>query len=303
MESFSVIPALLNVRSVASAASSATILTQIARGKVVEVTDKSLGEWWKVKFVQNGRSFEGFVKAAFLEPATPVLGTSAIKAVHFPAHPLSKLTSTVARHCLLNEPHLPQRDPNASAANRANGIQAIVTALNPQNTAQHLRYAPANGLTFCNIYAYDFCCANGVYLPRVWWTPRSLIALSQGQPVAVVYDETVRELRANDLYDWLVEWGDDFGWTRTFDLDILQARVNEGAVGLICGKRRNTARSGHIVGIVPELPSLQATRQNGHVTSPVQTQAGARNRNRFADSTWWLNQNIDFVGYGFWWHA
>jgi hypothetical protein len=35
----------------------------------------------------------------------------------------------------------------------------------------HKRYQPRDGLTFCNIYAHDYCFLAGVYLPRVWWTP------------------------------------------------------------------------------------------------------------------------------------
>lgn len=61
------------------------------------------------------------------------------------------------------------------------------------------RYAPENGVTFCNIAASDAAPALGCHIPHVH--------LNYGSGY------TVQEFRANDLYDWFPgEDGRAFGW-------------------------------------------------------------------------------------------
>jgi hypothetical protein len=301
MEKYIVKASLLNIRSSAELMGPQNIITQLPKGKIV-MANVTTNDWWKVDFAQNNKEIHGFAKAMYLEPAPIESQANNIQSVHYKANSRSKLTSVDARHCPLYEANTPQRDPHASSSAKVASMHAIVAALDVQNTSRHLRYAPVNNKTFCNIYAYDFCMANQAYLPRVWWTSKALIALNQQKAIDVVYGETVHELNANALFDWLNEWGDDFGWKRTFDLNELQAHSNDGAVGIICAKRQDTSRSGHIVAVLPEIASMQATRQSGHVTIPVQTQAGAKNKNRFNDNAWWLSSSVLFSGYGFWWH-
>ena len=74
-----------------------------------------------------------------------------------------------------------------------------------------------DGPTWCNIYATDYCYLAGLYLPRVWWTAKALAAIVQGNTPPVAYDQTVRETRADDLYQWLLDSGAQFGWRRVFD--------------------------------------------------------------------------------------
>jgi hypothetical protein len=169
--------------------------------------------------------------------------------------------------------------------------------------SSHVRYQPRDGLTFCNIYAHDFCHLAGAYLPRVWWTPDALERLARGQVVEPKLGATIDEQRANDLFRWLRAFGPRFGWRQTGTPTKLQAEVNAGALGLIVARRTNDGRSGHIAMVVPETTDDQARRDgSGEVVAPLQSQAGLRN---FAYGTgtvnWWRGEQ--FADSAFWIHA
>ena len=68
----------------------------------------------------------------------------------------------------------------------------------------------------------------------------------------MAYGTTVSELNANSLYNWLEEFGSDFGWRRTLDVTELQNAANAGQVALICGQRTELNQPGHICLVVPE---------------------------------------------------
>jgi hypothetical protein len=162
------------------------------------------------------------------------------------------------------------------------------------------RYQPGAGKTYCNIYAYDYCYLGDVYLPRVWWNGRAIGDLKAGQSVEPKYGVTIIELNANALHDWLNEWGDDFGWVKTTSLTELQDMANRGRVALICAKRKDTNRSGHIVAVVPEQQGLHvAVRSDeGEVVKPLASQAGVRNFRFEPARDWW--QQEKFADHGFW---
>ncbi|WP_188559691.1 hypothetical protein [Hymenobacter glacieicola] len=162
-----------------------------------------------------------------------------------------------------------------------------------------VRYRPGKGLTYCNIYAHDYCHLAGAYLPRVWWRPTALAQLLAGTPVSAQYGTTVVELNANSLYNWLEECGSIFGWRRTFSTTELQAGANAGQVALICGQRTELNQPGHICAVVPELPRYPAARHGTEVTIPLQSQAGARNF-RYGGYAWWKGRQ--FARFGFWLH-
>ena len=151
------------------------------------------------------------------------------------------------------------------------------------------RYLPTSSATYCNIYAHDYCTLAGVYLPRVWWTDQALVRIGRGEDVGPVYAQTVREMRADDLFAWLVDCGPSFGWRRVFDATALQAAANGGGVGVICADREAEGRSGHITVVVPEHGTHRAERDaDGNVTQPLQSQAGSVNRRwGSAGRDWW----------------
>ncbi len=105
----------------------------------------------------------------------------------------------------------------------------------------------------------------------------------------------------NSLYNWLVESSAAFGWARTFNIDDVQANANAGAVCLICAQRTDLNRSGHITAVVPETELHQAKRDNGRVTVPLESQAGASNYNYVTKLIpWWTA--AQFRRFGFWVH-
>lgn len=208
-----------------------------------------------------------------------------------------KRGNTNGRAFFLNEPGQKTRNLTATAAVKATKLTAIVDWLDVENQP---RYEPTTVNTFCNIYAYDYCFLSGVYLPRVWWTRSALLKLENGVPVSPVYGQTVSELNANSLFNWLKEYGGVFGWNRTFDMTQMQNAANDGLVVIICAQNRLLNRSGHICPVVPETPTMAARRNGITVTAPLQSQSGRTNLKYFT-RTWWTADT--FREFGFWINA
>jgi len=260
-----------------------------------------------------GALLRGFVSVQYLKPAasgTPIPVTapaaappqSGIVAVYMPRKEgtVTKRTELANAHSL-NEPNQPSRLGTTADELRAD-LAGIIDWL-AVDKAAHKRYQPRDGLTFCNIYAHDYCFLAGVYLPRVWWTPKALIRLNQGQAVEPLYGSTIEEVRANSLFRWLRDFGETFGWRQTGSLTKLQQAANQGGIGLIVARRKEEGRSGHIVAVVPETEDERARRDgSGEVTAPLQSQAGAVN---FSYGTgqlnWW--RGAQFAESAFWIHA
>lgn len=192
---------------------------------------------------------------------------------------------------------------------------AVVEAL---NVSQSSRYQRTPTKTFCNIYAYDFVTAMGGYLPRVWWTRPALRRIEAGEEVvtaeeyrrrqaerddaaraahrerrgrgrprtggplenviAPIYGETVGELNANALNDWMRTHGARFGWREETNMNAAQQAANSGSIVVLLAANAVASRSGHISVVLAESPEHQGHRdENGQVTVPLQSQAGSRN--------------------------
>jgi hypothetical protein len=236
-----------------------------------------------------------------LEPASEPPGAGIVAAaLPRPRGRVTRRSEPASAHAL-NEPGQPRRR-GRSAAELRQELDAIVDWLAVDDAA-HARYQPRSGLTFCNVYAHDYCHLAGVYLPRVWWSAPALLALAGGGQVEPLIGATVSEMRANDLFRWLDEHGPRFGWRRTGTLDKLQQAANQGAVALIVARRKEDGRSGHIAAVVPEGGDWRARRDGqGEVTSPLQSQAGAGNfRRGHGRPRWWLGP--EFADSAYWIHA
>jgi hypothetical protein len=270
------------------------IITALPNGQRVEDVDRGNDPWWKIRTLFHGTMLEGFVHAGHLEPAgstTTAEAAGAIMAVHLGEHANARLDATGGRAFALGDPTAPRRgaiDPVADLA-------SIINYLDVERSA---RYQRTSASTYCNIYAYDYCYLARVYLPRVWWTGTALEKLARGETVEVRYAVSVNELNANSLFDWLNDYGGRFGWRRMFDLDALQSHANAGGVAVICAKRKELNRSGHIAAVVPETATHVAARSGGSVVRPLQSQAGASNH-RYTNGprAWW--QGTEFREFGF----
>lgn len=290
------------------------VITELPDGHVVRsITGKPKNGFIEVETALGGTLFGGFASgkylvasdapgaAAAVEPAAPPAARR-FPAVEMPraAGSVTKRTRNADAHSL-NEPNMPGRTAT-DAAGLCRELGAIIAYLAP-NKAAHKRYQPRAGLTFCNIYTHDYCTLAGVYLPRVWWTAPALVKLSHGQAVKPLYGDTITEMRANDLFRWLRDFGQNHGWRQAVSADEVQLHANRGGVALIVARRKEDGRSGHMVAVVPETGAHKAKRNAALVvTSPLQSQAGATNFS-YGTSTpdWW--KAVRFAESAFWLHA
>jgi len=299
---YQVIPLEANLRSEPQL-DSKNILTQLKQGQQVQELPplpKQPTAWCHVRADVQSTVVEGFVKASLLKKAANMIVPPAI----LPPLPEAYLTAKVAvsitnpdlRAYALNDPQQPRRTGTVSAT-RVQQLAAIITYLRVESA---IRYKRTSTATFCNIYAHDYCHLAGVYLPRVWWRAKALTQLVQGLKPAVQYGVTVEEYNVTALFNWLEEFGPDFGWRRTLSVEELQQAANLGLVAIIAAQRNNLNAPGHIVAVVPETAQHKATRKAGVVTVPLQSQAGATNF-RYGGRTWWTG--TQFRRFGFWIHA
>lgn len=283
-----------------------TRLASLQQGQIVEEVGPSSAAGWIVVEATLGASvFRGHVNAKYLTPAqgsasAPVAIAHVPPAVHLqPAKGVRANKSAMAFP--LSEPAMPPfRRPGAATPAR---IAALHTNIAWLSSPSSRRYSPEGGATYCNIYAYDYAYLAGVYLPRVWWMGKALTQIANGTIPPVSYGVTVSELNANSLYNWLSEWSDEYGWKRLGSPDAAQAAANSGEAVLVCARRKDLQKSGHIAAVVPEPAApggVSAVRTVGVVTSPLLSQAGSRNFSYEPNRFYLGNQ---FQAFGFWAHS
>ncbi len=267
--------------------------------EVRAITGAKVNGFMEVETNLSGALLRGFASAKFLEPVAtpadiaPVVPNRSPPSSGIVAAALPRKPGTVTR----------RRDPASAQSLNENGqptrtgttpdelrtqLAAIADWLEVDDPG-HLRYQPHDGLTFCNVYAHDYCHLAGVYLPRVWWSAQAQLRLAAGDAVQPLIGNTVSEVRANDLFLWLRDFGPAFGWRQTGTLAKLQGEVDQGGIGLIVARRKEDGRSGHIVAVVPETDAQRARRNAaGEVIAPLQSQAGSTNfRYGTGKQNWW----------------
>ncbi|WP_118973589.1 SH3 domain-containing protein [Taibaiella koreensis] len=289
------------------------VLTRLPQGQLVNwLSGKKTDGWYLVETTMNGAYFKGYASAQYLVPEKEALPDvlepvvsgplPALPPAYLPVRPgtITRRTDP-ANARSLNETGQPQRNAKGTPSELTAALLQIIDWLDVTNP-KYKRYQPADGKTFCNIYAHDYCYLAGVYFPRVWWTPGTVARLSAGGQATPVYGDTVLEMQANALLVWLKDFGPGFGWQRTATLNELQHAANLGAVALIIGRRIADKGPGHVVIIAPETDVKAKRDVSGIVTLPVQSQAGASNIKLGNGTAWWLNSN-KFAEYAFWVHA
>ena len=130
--------------------------------------------------------------------------------------------------------------------------------LNQFAVGNNPRYAPRDGNTYCNIYAWDATKAMGAEIPH--WVDRN------GSPAAVGASGA-HELDANGLNSWLNNHGASNGW-RQVSAQEAQAAANQGQPSV--ASWRNPGGIGHVAMVRP-----------GEITGggPAIAQAGGSNFN------------------------
>jgi len=297
-----------------SAPPTANVIAELPDGHPVRtVTGAKVKNFIEIETSLVGAHIRGFASADFLKPAPgvseiPIIEpatespTSGIVEVFMPrpAGLVTRRTAIAGAHSL-NEADMPSRK-GTTPSELCTSLNEVIDYLASDKPA-HRRYQPRDGLTFCNIYAHDYCHLAGVFLPRVWWTPGAIERLAKGETVKPLIGNTIAEMRANDLFRWLRDFGPRFGWRQTGTLTKLQQEASQGAIGLIVARRKEDGKSGHIVAVVPETETDRAKRNaSGEVTHPLQSQAGARNfRRDISTLNWW--KGSEFAESAFWLHA
>jgi hypothetical protein len=275
----------------------------LPNGQVIKkIGDAPDPDWWRVSTELRRQQLEGFVARRHLQSLAEVpaaVTAAAVTAVHMrEGRPDIRRDRDGGRAFPIGEAGAPRRDA-AAPDQRARQIVGIIDWL---DVGQSARYLPKPPTTFCNIYAYDYCYLTGAYLPRVWWTGAALRELSAGRALPVQYGQTVREVNANGLLDWLEDFGDDFGWSPANGPTELQDAANAGEVCVIVAQRQDLNRSGHISVVAPENGGHRAQRVAQRVTRPLQSQAGAHNfRFGTGGRAWW--QDNKFRDFGLWRHS
>lgn len=278
-----------------------TRLAVLSQGQVVTQVKPASEGWLKVSTELEGTTLIGFVARQFLAPLSEFQEAPEehqLTGVHLSEdNPQSRRDAVGGRAFPIGESDRPRRRMTGSIADKVSDLTTILEWLDVEESA---RYRATGSSTYCNIYACDYCYLAGVYLPRVWWKSQAIAKLRAGTAVRAEYDKTVVELNANSLLNWLVEFGDEFGWERVFDLDQLQEGANSGGLGIICAQRAELNRPGHIVAVVPETAGHAAVRDNGALLRPLQSQAGSTNL-KYSTLHWWGQSK--FRQFGFWVHV
>jgi hypothetical protein len=293
----------LNLRSEANPAKKNVIAVLPQGTPVDKIGNSGVPGWFEVEAVIAGTKLRGHVNKSFLGPPGTVFPTARTTAGKLPPADLGSRTTekrsvTGSRAYSIGESGKPAKPSTHSSGNAA-GIVRIIDWLGVGKSS-HLRWKGGGGKTFCNVYVYDVCDTAGAYVPRVWWTSKAITDLVAGKTVTAKYGETVYEMRANYIFNWLVEYGPDFGWKRVFDADTLQTEANSGRMAIICAQRNDMEKPGHIQVIAPEHGTHVAKRSPaGKVTQPLQSNAGSTNFTYgFLGSNWW--QAAMFKQFGFW---
>ncbi|HUE84082.1 MAG TPA: hypothetical protein VMM84_18410 [Pyrinomonadaceae bacterium] len=266
---------------------------------VAKLAESETAGWWEVSTTIDGANIKGFVSSKFLVPnsefeAPP--SQSSLSAVHL--HANTPVTRKQTRWAFaLNEAGQPTRNSSSPPNVKAKELGSIIKWLDVQNKA---RYLPKPSATYCNIYGYDYCYLAGVYLPRVWWNNTAIAKLKAGKSVSPIINQTVSEIRANGLFDWLREHGLTFGWRRSFNnLTELQNAANDGQVVVILAQHKIPNLSGHIAVVAPETSTQKALRNGSTLIRPLQSQAGRTNRSYWTPPSWWSNSQ-KYKDFGFW---
>ncbi|PWK77834.1 hypothetical protein LX99_02719 [Mucilaginibacter oryzae] len=297
---YTVTASALYLRSSAQSGDKLNIITVLKNSEQVDVMDATLADWYKVTTIQRNPNVTGFAASRYLKQVTVDDAAAQPAAAQFvpvnlPPNAASRRNNHAAWQYPLSEPDMP-KVTSTDVAGRINEIYNVINYIAVDTSARYR----VDEHTYCNIYAYDYCYLCNVFLPRVWWTDKALQTVLAGGAVKPSYGNTVIELNANAIFRWLENWGEKFGWVRTYDLTDLQENVNQGKIGVISGPNKNPNRSGHICCVVPEKDGYKATRSGNAVVIPLLSQAGAKNIRFYSNNKWWLLPQIK--EFGFWYN-
>ena len=289
--------AWLNIRSDHKETSKNRI-TKIPLGHLVTVLSVYDTTWSEIETNYMGQTIRGYCAGRYLSPVATLPPPNNVTSIIECHREENKANSTVNSRdhwsYPIGEPNRITRDITSTATKKAS-ILSIVDYLDVENAE---RYRPSRN-TYCNIYAHDYAYLCGAYLPRVWWKERALTDLIQGISVIRDYGVTYREMNANSLYEWFMDWSQQFGWKQYFDVEEVQKLADEGKVCICVARRKQSNHSGHIICIIPSHDSKTGIVTANGVFKPLISQAGTNNY-KVSNSSFW--HNARYNAFGFWVH-
>ncbi|MDX6612964.1 MAG: hypothetical protein QOD75_2150 [Blastocatellia bacterium] len=278
----------------------ASKIVLLPQGQLVTKTGNTdQPDWWQVTANFHEENFSGVCKHSLMVPDSEFhqnAGANSVTEVHLERSALVPRSLKGVEAFKLNETPRPSRNPAGTPQQKAADIGKIIAWLAVSESA---RYRRTETETFCNIYAYDFACLAGVFVPRVWWNPPAIQRLMAGQSVTPKYGVTIDEMTANQLARWFQDYSQLFGWRQTTSLTELQRAANAGSVCIINARR--VVGHGHICAIVPETNTHKAQWDSAHekVVRPLTSQAGGHNF-EYQPFVWWTDGTYRDIG--FWIH-
>lgn len=224
----------LNLRKVPTGQGN-TPVARLPEGQVVQLLAFAADPWVRVRTTLGGSEVTGYVSAKYLVPlaagqahaqavAPPVAtaipprtiaGTTRNRAADRPASAPSPWESPAGRLATLM--HLRRaRAADARDSGLARRFPQRTLPARPGHLLQRVRgrlLLPGRSLLAA-------CLVDGV----------GVDAYRTGRDAPAIYGSTIREMRADDLHAWLIEFGASFGWQRVFDATALQAAANGGGI-------------------------------------------------------------------------
>src|SRR3990167_956685 len=134
----------------------------------------------------------------------------------------------------------------------------IVRYLDPENSP---RYEKSK--VMCHLFAYDFCYLAGAYLPRVWYSD-----------VINPNPEKVFPMDSRGLFNWLANFGGEFGWKLVADLQQAQELADVGHVVTIVALSKNINHAGQMTMVIPH--SKEFCLKEGLKRTPCQATSGKK---------------------------
>lgn len=151
---------------------------------------------------------------------------------------------------------------NAAGARSAEAYNRVIDQFDVEHNGRYTPFKLKRGDTYCNIFAWDVSIAMGAEIAH--WV---------GKDGKTPKDNNTgtNELGANATYNWLKNYGKDYGW-RAVSAKEAQERANQGypTVGVY---KNNSGGAGHLVMVRPETQSWHFSSSKG----PVVAQAGSSN--------------------------
>ena len=122
-------------------------------------------------------------------------------------------------------------------------------------------------------------------------------ARSSTHVVAPIYNQTVSELSANGLHEWMFKHGGNFGWRQAADVNEGQEAANSGLIVVMLAK--GVKQAGHVDVVLAESNEHHARRDpsTGRVVVPLQSTAGGKPNKKYSAepdmskpaSKWWAD--------------